>query len=623
MHIATIIPIARGIPFDVLTYYVAEPLSAGTFVSIPFGRQTIYGCIVETIPLAEAKTFVKQASFSLKKIKTILGSNNHFDAIVQSAKETGALTLAPIGAVAGTVTPQILFEYLPPEKWSSLLQKTPRASVQLYEEKAVSGTREDRVAVYKRMIRSSFAKKESVIFIAPSIRSLEWWKEHLEKGIARHTVIFHSKVTKKTLRSQSTLLKQNDIPLVMFVTPSYISFPCNNIGTIIAEDESSNLYVSTDRYEIDTRIFIKQFAQHLKVTLLWGDTIPRFETLARTGSEHLPRTFIPEKLHVVPIEPYRTILPSEVIELIRHSEKKKKKIFIYTNRKGVAPLSRCADCGTIVECPECTLPMALRNRIHAGNRERFFTCLYCSTTLDASHVCKYCGGWNIVPVAIGTESIYDAVTAIIDPSSVVVIDDDTTPDSKMIIELIKNIHEKKHAVIIGTQKALPYIKKIHYAIIPFFDRLLSTPSLYTTEQILRLIMECNESVTDGVIICTKNPEFPTIKLLETQKINALIDDELLLRKQLGYPPYGTLLKISITVPESHRVNVTERVDEYLHELDATRLPARRIQQSSMKVLLSWLVKVQNEYIEDEGGILVQFMESLRFPYKIEQNPERL
>ena len=72
MHIATIIPIARGIPFDTLTYYAPEPLEPGTLVTIPFGRQTLYGIITETIPLIEAKAFVKQAAFSLKKIKSII-----------------------------------------------------------------------------------------------------------------------------------------------------------------------------------------------------------------------------------------------------------------------------------------------------------------------------------------------------------------------------------------------------------------------------------------------------------------------------------------------------------------------------------------------------------------------
>jgi len=623
VYIATVIPIARGIPFDALTYYASEPYQPGTLVAIPFGRQTIYGFVTETIPLTEAKTFVKQASFSIKKIKQHLGHVPYFEGVTRALRETGAAAIAPVGAVTATVIPQVLFEYISGEKLPNLLSRPLAVETNIVEETVALGTRSDRTDIYKRMIRSSFAAKQSVLFIAPTIRALEWWKSQLEKGIARHVMVFHSKVNKKTLRSQFVALKQHELPFVVFATPAFSVLPVDTLGAIVVEDESSSLYKSSDRYEIDARIFLRQLAASIGTTILWGDTLPRFETLKRTQSDHLPRTFIPDKLHIVPIEPYRTILPSETIEIIRHAEKKKRKLFIYTNRKGVAPLSRCADCGTVVQCPECELPMALRNRISSGVSERFFVCLHCSSTLDADYKCSYCAGWNIVPVAIGTESIRDAVAQIVGAEAIITIDDDITPDSKVIEEMLQHIEKQKFAIVIGTQKALPYIKKIDYAVVPFFDRLLSTPSLYTTEHILRLVMECNEAVSSGVILCTKTPEFPLIKQLEMKKLSAIIYDELELRKQLGYPPYGTLLKISMTVPQGYRQEVAGSIEEYFRDLDIAALPARRISAGSMKVLLSWLIKVTNDYIEEEGEPLTTFLDTLRFPYKIEQNPERL
>jgi len=53
------------------------------------------------------------------------------------------------------------------------------------------------------------------------------------------------------------------------------------------------------------------------------------------------------------------------------------------------------------------------------------------------------------------------------------------------------------------------------------------------------------------------------------------------------------------------------------------MPARRISQSSMKVLLVWILKVPNTYIEEEGMSLTRAVEALRLPYKIDINPERL
>lgn len=97
--------------------------------------------------------------------------------------------------------------------------------------------------------------------------------------------------------------------------------------------------------------------------------------------------------------------------------------------------------------------------------------------MPTTHLCSYCGSWNITPVSVGTESIYDAVSSIIDPENIFTIDDDLTPDSKTVEGLLSDMQKSKWFVMIGTQKMLPYIKPVDFIAVPFFDRLLSVPSL--------------------------------------------------------------------------------------------------------------------------------------------------
>lgn len=623
MYIATVIPISKGIPFDTLSYYSTEVLDRGTIVSVPFGKQKIHAIIAECQNLSEAKTAIKQASFALKKIHDTVGHVPLLGAVIEGLVETSARTLSPLGAIAGSVMPNTLFDYVTVEK--IVTQAEDQEAVKKgFQEESVVGTTAERTDFYKRLIRTSFASKKSILFIAPTIKSLEAWKIVLQKGIPKHVIAVHSKTTKKELRSAFALVKQSDRPLIIFATPGYSVLPRHDIGTVIVEDESSSLYKTSDRFKTDLRIFLGAFAKAADIHLCWGDTIPRLETLERTKKTMLPRTFIPDKLHIVPVEPYRTILPTEMIEIIRHAEAKKKRLYIYANRKGVAPLSRCSDCGTIVQCEVCGLPMVLKNRRNAeGLEERYFVCSHCTATLPATHTCSYCGSWNITPVSIGTESIRDAIATLVGSEVVTTIDDDLTPDSSTIESLLAQSEKQKFSIIIGTIKVLPHLKNINYALFPFFDRQLSTPSLYTTENVLRLVMECNERVINGVLLFTKQPDFPLIKQLETHKINALIHDELTLRKEIGYPPYGSIIKISITVPEGYRLAVVEKVQHFLKDMEATMMPPRRISIGSMKVLNTWIVKAGTNYIEEEGPTLAGFLTSLHFPYMIEENPERL
>lgn len=625
MFIATVIPISKGIPFDTLTYYSAELLDIGTIVSVPFGKQKINAIIAECQDLSTAKTAIKQASFALKKINDIVGYVPLLGAVTEGLQETAARTLTPLGAIAGAVMPNSLFDYVTPEKIITLAdEQNTEKTMQVENAECVVGTLSERADYYKRLIRTSFAAKKSILFIAPTIKNLEQWKTVLQKGIPKHVVSVHSKTTKKELRSAFALIKQSDRPLIIFATPGFSVLPRHDIGALIIEDESSALYKTSDRFKTDLRIFLSAFAKAAHIQLYWGDTMPRFETLYHTKKTQLPRTFIPDKLHVVPVEPYRSILPTEVMEIIRHAEKKKKRLYIYANRKGVAPLSRCTDCGTIVTCEVCGLPMVLRNRRNAeGNEERYFVCTHCTATLPATHTCTYCGSWNITPVSIGTESIRDAIATLVGPDAITTIDDDLTPDGATITSLLAQSEKQKFAIIIGTIKVLPFLKNINYCLFPFFDRILSTPSLYTTENALRLIMECNERSEDGVLAFTRQPDFPLIKQLEMHKINGIIHDELALREDIGYPPYGSIIKISLTVPEGYRLSVIDKVQVFVSNLEATMMPARRISVGSMKVLLTWIFKAPTTYIEEDGPTLAAFLTSLHFPYLIEENPERL
>lgn len=618
MFILSVIPIQRGIPFNTLSYYNTDALSTGTVIEIPLGKQTITGLVVECTSLIEAKTSIKQATFSLKRIRGVLGTSSFSTALIEGLREASGKTITPIGSIASSVMNELFFDLLQkPSLTETSTEHEPLLPTVVY------GTVSERTDQYKRLIRSAFAQKKSIVLVAPSIRALEYWHSTLQKGIGTHTLLLHSKVTKREQKTILTTIKQSERPLFICTTPAYATIPRIDIQTIIIEDEASSLYKTNDRFETDMRVVLDCIARALGISLVYGDSLPRFETLHRSDMLSLPRSYTPEKLAVVEIDPYRSILPTETIELIRYCQKNKKSLFIYTNRKGLAPLSRCADCGTTVDCPTCGLPIVLRHKVVEGERQRLFVCTHCGDTLPPTHVCVYCASWNITPVSIGTESIREAVVSIIPETQVVTIDDDITPDSKSIDVILSEIHKKKWFVIIGTQKLLPYIKPVDFVVLPFFDRLLSVPSPVVVEETLRLIMECNEKTKDTLILCTRKPDFPITKLLATKKIQEIIDTDMQTREALNYPPFGALLKLSITVPSAQREMITARVESFFEGVDITPLPVRRISPESMKLLCTWIVSGPPTYTQENSEELQAFLQELRFPYSLQINPSRL
>ncbi len=617
MYILSIIPISRGIPFNTLSYYSSESLFPGTLVEIPLGKQNINGLVYESIPLVEAKTLVKSASFSLKKIKKVVGFSTFTKSLIEGLNEASLLTLTPIGSLASTVINELFFDSILNSQFLDIDTFEKKEPIVSY------GNFEDRLDFYKRTIRTAFAEKKSVVLVAPSIRAVEEWFSYLQKGISSYSVSLHSKKTKREQKKNLSLIKNSERPLFICSTPSSAIIPRPDISTIIIEDESSDLYKLHDRYSADMRVVLRVLADSLGLKTIYGDVLPRLETLIETKLTTISRTIVPENLTIVKSETYRTVLPTEVVELIRYCQKNKKNLFIYTNRKGLAPISRCADCGTSVDCPTCGLPIVLRYKVIQGEKERLFVCTHCGDTLPTTHLCSYCGSWNITPVSIGSESLKEAVLNLVDEERVISIDEDFSPDSKSAENLISDIQKRKGLVIVGTQKILPYIKHVDFVSIPFFDRLLSVPSPYTVEEVLRLIILCSQKAKDTLILSSKNPDFEITKLLATKKIQEIIDSDIETRRSLSYPPFGNLIKISISVPGAHRESVVNKVNSFFEPIDKTMLPSRRISPVSMKFLCTWILQVNPSYLIDYGNELRAFLDGIHFPYNIEINPLRL
>lgn len=152
----------------------------------------------------------------------------------------------------------------------------------------------------------------------------------MSKGISAHSVILHSKKNKRDQKSSLVKIKSSERPLFICTTPQSAFVPRTDIKTLVLEDEASSLYKTHDRYSADMRVVLRSICDSYGTSVVYGDVLPRFETLVESGMTHLARSFNPEKLVVVNTEPFRTLLPTEIVELVRYCQKNKKKfVFVH------------------------------------------------------------------------------------------------------------------------------------------------------------------------------------------------------------------------------------------------------------------------------------------------------
>src|SRR3989344_4402275 len=110
MRILEVIPIARGINTETLSYFTSTEASIGSIVKVPLRKKTISAIVIGAREVIELKSEIKSASFSLKKIHKFKADNLFDRQFIEAAKETADYFASSIGSVISSVVPKILFE---------------------------------------------------------------------------------------------------------------------------------------------------------------------------------------------------------------------------------------------------------------------------------------------------------------------------------------------------------------------------------------------------------------------------------------------------------------------------------------------------------------------------------
>jgi len=110
MKILEVIPIAKGINKETLSYFTGSDVSIGSIVKVPVRKKTVPALVIAAREILESKSEIKNASFSLKKIDKIksfdLFRKEFIDATIDSAEYFANST----GSILGAIIPKIFFE---------------------------------------------------------------------------------------------------------------------------------------------------------------------------------------------------------------------------------------------------------------------------------------------------------------------------------------------------------------------------------------------------------------------------------------------------------------------------------------------------------------------------------
>ncbi|MEX0924617.1 MAG: primosomal protein N' [Candidatus Paceibacterota bacterium] len=638
MYIIDVIPIAKGMGKDHLSYFTSQEVLPGKLVTVPVRKRTLSALVVNCESAQKRKTELKSSGFALKKIAKLHKTSFLDEGLITAARDTATYFATTPGRVLQTIIPSAILNDLSsikkPKNSTRNTKKNLEQTKTTHEKFLLQTQPSERLAHYKSLIREDFAKDQSVFFCLPTIEDINKAKATLEKGIDTYTYVLHSNLSKNKLQEIWNEITQQNHPVLIIATPLFLSIPRNDLGTIIVEREASQSYKQQSAPFLDMRTYAEFLSRARGVRFVLGDTLLRVETLKRYHdlefTEYMPlkyRSLTSAQTSLVDMRESVAnendefpIISPELKELLSNALEKSELTFLFASRRGLAPITVCGDCGALVRCKYCETPVVL-HEISENTEHNVFQCHKCGTTRSAHETCKSCGSWRLNALGVGVERVIESITKSFPDVTIFRIDKDNTRTHKQALSVIEKFYQTPGSVLIGTEMGILYLsEEIENIGVVSLDSLFSVPDFRINEKIINILITLRLLAQKQFLVQSRNAEQPILQHGLSGNLIDFYRQEVTVRKQFSYPPFTVLVKIT-------RRGTQDKVEADMKWLQDTVGSDRITMYAGSppivkgKFVMNALIKVPREQWVDEP--LLTLLNSLPPQFIIQIDPQNI
>ncbi|MBU0529580.1 primosomal protein N', partial [bacterium] len=447
------------------------------------------------------------------------------------------------------------------------------------EEKRYNGmllhgvTGSGKTEVYIKIAQEMLEKGKSIIILLPEIALTPQIAGRFRAVFGDKVGLWHSKLTGATRALTWTNICNGKYQVIVGAR-SAIFAPLINLGLIVVDEEQETSYkqeAPDPRYQARDVALVRGKLQNAAVILV--SATPSLESYYNQIIGKLDYCYMPERFNdaaypVVKVvdmikEQEETgkigqILSSSLQQKIEQRIKKKEQIILLQNRRGYAPIYRCRDCGEMIICPTCSIPLTYHR---VGENLQCHFCGYLQTKIPQQ--CNHCDSSNLALSGTGTQKVEDVIRETFPKAKVARLDMDTTRSGKTLTTTLKNFKNGKIDILLGTQmiaKGLDFDNVTLVGVINA-DMGLFLPDFRSGERSFQLIYQAagrsgRRKIQGEVVIQTYNADNPVIRYaarLDLKKYYNIMIGE---RKELNYPPFNWLAKAEFTGIKKSNVDKT-------------------------------------------------------------------
>jgi len=447
--------------------------------------------------------------------------------------------------------------------------------------------------IYLRALGAVLKQGKQAIVLVPEISLTPQTIRRFAARFPGRLAVIHSRLSLGERYDTWRRVRAGDVDVVIGPRSALFA-PLRHLGLIVIDEEHEGSYKQemTPRYH--TRQVAVKLAELAGAVVIMGSATPDVVSYyrARRGEYRLLR--LPKRImgHRRRIEEqkvsyklqvtgykflsdeacYADLPPVRIVDLreelkagnreifsralqgaLRETLDKNQQAILFLNRRGAATFVMCRDCGHVLRCRRCEVPLTyhLPGRKRAPSvEEPRLVCHRCNRDDPVPQVCPNCGSKRIKFFGVGTQRVEATVQRLFPQARTLRWDRDTTGGKWSHEEFLQSFIEHQADVLIGTQMIakgldLPLVTLVG---VVAADTALHLPDFWASERTFQLLTQvagrAGRSILGGqVIIQTYTPEHYAVQMASRHDYDGFYEKELAFRREHGYPPFARLAKL--------------------------------------------------------------------------------
>ncbi|TWT87361.1 Primosomal protein N' [Pseudobythopirellula maris] len=374
-----------------------------------------------------------------------------------------------------------------------------------------------------------------------------------------HIAVLHSHQSDVERHRQWRRIAAGEIQVVVGAR-SAVFAPTPHLGLIVIDEEHETSFKQDTAPRYHAREVARRRAEAARAPLVLSSATPSLEAWVRADGPDPDALLasMPRRVGGLPMPDVRTIdlvqeahgrggrgaISRPLSQAIHASLEDRGQVILLLNRRGFSTHVRCPSCGYLLECPHCETALTFHRDTNVA------LCHWCDYREPPPRICPDCKSAGVNYHGLGTQKLEAEVRARFPSANVLRMDTDTMRSPGSHERALDAFRRGEVQVLLGTQmiaKGLDFPNVTLVGVINA-DSALHWPDFRASERTFQLVTQVAGRTGRGerggrVMVQTFEPGHPAIAAAVRHDYAAFAAGELPEREALGYPPYGSVVRM--------------------------------------------------------------------------------